>query len=405
MEVTTMAFDTAETASNVFTALSLQQTLRDNSSNTALSSGITLQGKKKYKEALAAFKLAAALKPDSADAYNGMAGVYTMLGKKKEAIEAYKLSLKVNRNQEQVHINIANLSIDLKKPVDAEKALKGALTVNSTSVLALYTLGHLYMQNDRAKEAETQFRRVVQLVPKDGNGYYGLGLSLNKQGRYEDAIRVLTTATKLKKDFVPALAELGNAYAALGQTENAQKQVDLLKKIATAPSIVAADDLSEKIRRPKMSGYNDVNSSLNLALGSVSSPTGTPLLVIDPAFIVPSTRKEVTVQFQFDSQMDASSVTNISNWRISKSRGGEGGLYDNGMYRATDASTPTIPSRVVYDSTTRQATLTFSIAQNAAVNATLDPRHLTFKFSGTDAQGRVMDPAADEYNGFKGVVF
>jgi tetratricopeptide (TPR) repeat protein len=400
-----MAIDTSQSTSGIFTALTLQQTLRDNSSTTALSSGIMLQQKKKYKEALAAFKLAAALKPDSADAYNAIAGAYTMLGKKKEAIEAYRLSLKVNRNQEQVNINIANLSLDLKKPADAEKALKDAITVNSTSVLAHYTLGHLYVQNNRAKEAEAQFRQVVKLVPKDANGLYGLGLALNKQGRYNEAIKTLTTATTLKKDFVPALTELGLAYAALGQTDNAQKQIDVLNKINSTPAILAADDLSKTIKRPKISAYNDVNSSLNLNIGVAGSPLGTSLLLIDPAFITPSARKEVTVQFQFDSEMDAASVSNIVNWRISKPRGGVAGLYDNGMYRATDASTPTLPSRVVYDSTTRQATLTFSLAQNATGNATIDPYHLTFQFLGKDTQGKAMDPSADEYNAFKGVVF
>ncbi len=400
-----MAIDTSQSTSGIFTALTLQQTLRDNSSTTALSSGIMLQQKKKYKEALAAFKQAAAYKPDSVDAYNAIAGAYTMLGKKKEAIEAYRLSLRVDRNQEQIHINIANLSLDLKKPADAEKALKGAISVNSTSVLAHYTLGHLYVQNDRAKEAEAQFRQVVHLVPKDANGYYGLGLALNKQGRHDEAIKTLNTATTLKKDFVPALTELGLAYAALGQTDNAQKQIDLLNKIGTSPAILAADDLEKTIKRPKMTAYNDVNSSFNLNIGVSGSPLGTSLLLIDPAFITPSTRKEVTVQFQFDSEMDAASVSNIVNWRISKPRDGLVGLYDNGMYRATDASTPTLPSKVVYDSTTRQATLTFSLAQNAAGNATIDPYHLTFKFLGKDAQGKTIDPAGDEYNAFKGVVF
>src|SRR6185369_6969841 len=152
MEDNIMAFDSSESATNIFTALQMQDTLRDSASSTALSSGITLSGKKKYKEALAAFKQAAALKPDSADAYNGMANAYLQLGKKEDAIGAYKLSLKVDRNQEQVNINIANIYIDLKKPADAEKALKGAITVNSVSVLAHYTLGHLYAQNNRAKE-------------------------------------------------------------------------------------------------------------------------------------------------------------------------------------------------------------------------------------------------------------
>jgi len=388
-----MAYDTTETSNNIFTALQLQDTIREGASSTALSNGLTLFEKKKYKEALAAFKQAAALKPDSVDAYNGMANTYLKLGKKEDAIGAYKLSLKVDRNQEQVHINIANIYIDLKKPADAEKALKGAITVNSVSVLAHYTLGHLYAQNNRAKEAEAQFRQVVRLVPKDANGYYGLGLSLNKQGRYDEAVKTLTKAAAMKKDFVPAIAELGTAYVGLEQTDKVQEQITALTKIGTSPALLSADDLSEKIRRPKIFRYDSEKSSLNLNISAGL------LTNVNTAFSAAGVNKDMTVTFKFDSEMDVASVMDVTNWRISKPRGGKSGLYDNGMYRPSDTSVPFIPKRVSYDATTHEATLVFTLRQNSTADATIDPRHMVFKFSGKDADGRTMDPTADEYAG------
>ena len=66
---------------------------------------------------------------------------------------------------------------------------------------------------------------------------------------------------------------------------------------------------------------------------------------------------------------------------------------------------PPIPAQVTYDPTKLQATVYFSISQNAALaDGTLDPSHLVFKFSGVDEFGNKMDPAADEFMGAVGRV-
>jgi hypothetical protein len=105
--------------------------------------------------------------------------------------------------------------------------------------------------------------------------------------------------------------------------------------------------------------------------------------------------------------MDATSVMNITNWSISKASGGAAGYYNNGvtLYPEKEAVISPIPKNVVYDATTYQATITFSLAQNPYGTAVIDPSHLVFKFSGTDLDGKKMDSSADQYNGFKGVVF
>ena len=59
----------------------------------------------------------------------------------------------------------------------------------------------------------------------------------------------------------------------------------------------------------------------------------------------------------------------------------------------------------MYDAVNLRATVTFSLSQNADGNGTLDPSHLVFKFSGTDADGKKMDPNADQYDGFAKTAF
>ena len=71
----------------------------------------------------------------------------------------------------------------------------------------------------------------------------------------------------------------------------------------------------------------------------------------------------------------------------------------------TEVTVPPIPESVTYDPTTYRATVYFSVSQNSAIaDGTLDPSHLVFKFSGTDAFGNPMDSDGDEFMGAVGSV-
>lgn len=395
-----MAIELSDNVNKIFSMLTSQQDLKDSTANTMLSSGIMLMQKKKYAEAAKAFKQAAVYKPDLKEAYTYQGDAYVRLGKKKEAVEAYKLSLKVDKAQDTVYTNLANLYIDMKQPADAEKVLKDGIRQNNQNTLAYYTLGQIQAQQGRNKEAEANFRKVIRLEPKDGNSYYALGMALNGQKKYDEAIPQLEKAMTLKKNFVPAMLELGRAYIASGNTTKGQEQIDLLKKQNTATATAYASELEEMMRQPKISYYNSSKSTLKLGMGPID------LIALAPTdFINPGSSKEFTVKFTFDSKMDASSVMNPTNWQISKSRGGTGGIYNNGLYSPKEVSVPVIPSRITYDPLAQEATLVLSIRQNSTATGMIDPSRMVFKFMGKDITGKTMDPSADQFDGFVGTPF
>ena len=58
------------------------------------------------------------------------------------------------------------------------------------SVQDLYTtriLGLSYLQRNQLPEAESQFKKLIELEPKDPVGYADLGLTYLQAGRYADA--------------------------------------------------------------------------------------------------------------------------------------------------------------------------------------------------------------------------
>lgn len=104
--------------------------------------------------------------------------------------------------------------------------------------------------------------------------------------------------------------------------------------------------------------------------------------------------------------MDFSSVTNPANWTITRANSTEGGYYNNmAPIKASEAMISTNPISVTYDSTSAQATIRFLVSQNSSGDATIDPKHLVFKFAGQDFSGRKMDTSADEFDGYKGQPF
>jgi len=395
-------------AEKVFSALDTQS-LRSNAATTALNSGITLMQNQQYKEAAAAFRMSASYDPANTDAYNFMAQAYLADGDSTKAIAAYKLSLTVYKSklstatssttQDQVQINLANIYIQENRPVDAENALRDAIKTNPQNVVAPYTLGQLLLQQGRADDAEGFFRSAVRLSPRDGNAYYGLGLSLTQQGKTSDAIDTLNQAISLKTDFAKAIYELGNTYAADGQKDLAQAQIDALGAIGTDESSSYATILRAEIKQPKIVMIDKTSkSSFNTILGQ------TTLLAIDTEFIQAGTSKEVSVTFRFDSNMDTASVNNIANWSIGKARGASfnpsTGLYDSGLYRSTDTAVSPMPSRVFYDPTTQEATIFFSLTQNSSGDGTIDTSGIIFSFYGKDIYGKKMDPTADQIDGY-----
>lgn len=385
---------------NILDVIAAQSSNTTSVANSALSAGINFYQNKKYDQAARSFKYAAALNPTSSEAYTYLGYSYSSQGKTKEAISAFKQSLKVDKTQDTLYSTIASLYLQLDQKSDAMQTLKDGIKQNKLNTPAYYTLGQLQAQAGDYASAETNFRQVIKLEPKDGNGYYALGMALNGMKQYSDAIPQLEKAISLKENFEAAHYELGRAYNGLGNQDKAQEQIDILNTIGTSTAFSLSSSLSLETAKPKMYYYDAVKSSLPLSMGQVS------LYAIDPGFINPSTTHDVSVSFAFDSDMDPSSVMSTTNWSISKASASTGGGFYTGLYDTLrNVPVPTIPKQVSYDATTRTATLTFSLTQNASGTGMIDPSHLVFKFKGKDLNGKTMDESADQYDGFIGEMF
>jgi len=62
-----------------------------------------------------------------------------------------------------------------------------------------------------------------------------------------------------------------------------------------------------------------------------------------------------------------------------------------------------VAENVYWNEKELKAILSFTVAQNATGDGTIDPSHIEFKFSGRDIYGNSMDENFDQFMGFSGV--
>lgn len=386
------------TGSDIFNASGQNSAQRTQLAQYAILKASQYMQGGRQEDAIKAFKQALAFDPQNNTALTYIGNINLSLGNNAEAIKAFKQLAQSQPSSVDAQMSLGNAYLQDKQYSESEKVYQKAAKLAPTNPLPVYTLGMQYMNTNRLSEASDMFNEAQRLAPADGNVYYALGALDNKQGNYADAAKNLETAIALKPNFPAARYELGAAYSNLGQTDKANAQLTVL---ANAGSTYATD-LYNVLDKPKILSMDVAsNSKFNLSLGAQS-----PLWYFDASFLTPNQSNVVSITIQFDRQMDTASVSNPNNWSIGKATGGIAGYYNNGMgVSGNEVNISSTPLTVAYDASSNQATVSFMLNQNSQTDATIDPSHIVFKFSGVDASGSSMDSSSDQIDGNSGTAF
>jgi Flp pilus assembly protein TadD len=326
-----------------------------------------------------------------------MASAYIKLGRIDKAAQAYKISMQLDPTSDAPVVKLGNLYFAEGRHQDALMQYEKSVRLNP-SANNYFSLGQTHLAMGAYHRAESAFSRVQRMEPGAPNGYYGLGQAYNKLERYEEAALQFKTAIEKDDRFFAAYAELGYNYADMGNMDEAQKLVDLLEE----KDADLADTLSRymyKVDPPQMM-FAASSGSFPKAL-----PMRTPVSVLDSYLVNANASQTFTMEFQFSKKMNRESVESIYNWSITRANGNA--LQDKYNFGFgipdTEVTLQAYPDHVYYDDQNLTAKLTFSIQQNAAADATIDPSHIRFAFNGEDVYGNKMNPDFDEYTGFSGV--
>lgn len=368
---------------------------------TILGQGIDLFQAGKYDQAINAFKRSAALSPfsdNSAKSYDYIGQAYLKQDKTDEAIKTYKEASRIYPQRAEFRVALGDIYLKADMKEDALSEFETAVKLDPDDAESRYSLGQSYLTAGDLDKARGQFAAVVKLSPVSAVGYYGLGQIARAEGDLEDAVSRLTQAIRVNKDFELAYLELGYAYADQGEFQKANDQLSFLESKSSSKTTNLENYITQTTQ-PKIIAAVGLNG-FNTSVGPKANVSA-----LNPTLTEANKSKLFSMNIAFSKDMDEASVINPYNWKISRATVRDnGGVYNYGLTPSTkEALILPKPAYVTFNTDTNTATVYFKISQNATADATIDPRHIVFKFAGVDAYGKAMDTSADEVSGFSGI--
>jgi len=199
------------------------------------------------KESIDLFKEAAARDTQYALAYAGLADAYVFMGdygisSPREALEqaqaAVAKALNLDQNLAEAHTTLGHLKLyyywDWK---DAESQFKRAIELEPNHAAAHQGLANYYAALGRFGEAIAEINVALRHDPLSPNLNEAKGFHLYLAGHFDDAVQQLEATLQSNPDFVPAHAVLGMAYLQKGLNDRAltefERCLDLSRRSPT----------------------------------------------------------------------------------------------------------------------------------------------------------------------------
>lgn len=166
--------------------------------------GAALREQGRILEAIASFRRAAALAPESADAHLAMGELYAAQGNLDEAISAFRAALALRPAYAELHLNLGALYRKRGRPDEALACYREAVRLKPEFHAAHFNLGNLLGYQGRLAEAEASYRLALAGNDAFVAAHHNLGDVLKDQGRLAEAMACYERALALDPAYTPS---------------------------------------------------------------------------------------------------------------------------------------------------------------------------------------------------------
>jgi predicted Zn-dependent protease len=146
-----------------------------------------------------------------------------------DAVAEYKKILTEYPQLPGIHYRLGRIILSMPStPTTAEDArseFEAELKIDPNNAAAEFMLGDLARQLERWDDAIAHFSRASTLDVGFLEAYLGLGMALNGEGKYSDAIAPLAKYTKGEPDDAAGHYQLAMAYARTGHKDEAEREL------------------------------------------------------------------------------------------------------------------------------------------------------------------------------------
>jgi tetratricopeptide (TPR) repeat protein len=157
------------------------------------------------------------------------------------AIAAYGQVIRIDPRHAKAHHNLANIRFRLGDYQSAAEGYRRAFELDPEYMLAAFHYGWTLRQLNRPEEAERAFRRCLEIPASDPRAQntrvdcaFGLGSLRQRAGDYETSATLMEHVLAVHPMHLEARYHLGIAYRQLGRLDEAERELELHRKLLQA---------------------------------------------------------------------------------------------------------------------------------------------------------------------------
>ena len=172
-------------------------------------------------------------RPENVTAHSLLARSQFINKKEGMALETLKSGVKANPASVELRMDLVRAHLAARETDQAVRVLSDGLALKADEVILLRARGEIFTATREYAKAETDFRKVVELQPKDPAGHLEMGRLMLAQSRNEEALQWYRKAMELENGWQQALPSMlsihlakedSKAALALAEAEAAKRQ-------------------------------------------------------------------------------------------------------------------------------------------------------------------------------------
>jgi tetratricopeptide (TPR) repeat protein len=190
-----------------------------------------------------------AIDPNSVWAHEISGEIMESMKNNDGALIEYKKAVEVAPHQSGTHYKLGDLYWSLSQWDDATQQFQAELVNDPGNCMAQWKIGDmLLLQSVKPEEALADVDKALAMCPKLTEARSDRGRILLKLHRNEEAIADLQTAAKANPTEPTIHFALAQAYRALGQTQQAQSEMQIFSRLDASARAATAQQAEEVIK-------------------------------------------------------------------------------------------------------------------------------------------------------------
>jgi tetratricopeptide (TPR) repeat protein len=174
--------------------------------------GLIAMSQKDGLKAVTNFRILTQDQPKNQENWLLLARSHKINNEKQLAIEAAKKALDLKPDYNEARVFLYGIYLQDKEYDELIKLIKEYLREDDKNLANWSALGDVYILKGDDKEARAAFQKMIDLEPKNPQGYIKMAILSRKEKKPEEAARYLKTALKQNPNYYPALRLLIALY-------------------------------------------------------------------------------------------------------------------------------------------------------------------------------------------------